>query len=435
MGITVFPAASGGASYSSQPLVVTSAVLADGVLTSASNTVSITANGSAVTLFASQACCFTINGVDYVVPANTPTATQAIPSGTYTVTVTVPYVITSNFAAISGFTPGFACGGLANSNNGSSTIWIYACAASTTTGYISTNNASTWTTMTVPSTATVYGAAYHNGYFVLYPNANYAWYSTNGTSWTQTATFSGGYSTTIGVGGGYFFFGGQSVQTFTFFQAGSFTTPYKTDVGTADTINGNIAYYRGQFKAIGASYTYTGAPIPYSLNQVSGVPVGGGSNTMAAGDAYYPMTTSGLEYEYAGSGAIPNTGIWMTYSGTNVYSNYNWNEGTQSNSNTGWVTSTSPISGNSISYVRGIFLIFGNSSTNAFAWSYNGITWTSGTTTAGAFGYPYVSYGGGQWITGSSTASKPLQSMVGPQTGSAGNPINFAIYQGTNNPH
>jgi len=100
MGITVFPAASGGTSYSSQPPASASKVLLDGQLVTASSiTTSVTGTGAPWLLYANGATAtITIAGTPYTVAAGSTVGTSAY-TGSQSVTITnasVPATFSDN---------------------------------------------------------------------------------------------------------------------------------------------------------------------------------------------------------------------------------------------------------------------------------------------------------------------------------------------------
>ena len=89
MGVNVFPAASGGASYSSQPPASASKVLLDGQLVTASSiTTTVTGTGAPWLLYANGAgtTTFTIGSDTYTVPVGSTVGTSAY-TGSQSVTV------------------------------------------------------------------------------------------------------------------------------------------------------------------------------------------------------------------------------------------------------------------------------------------------------------------------------------------------------------
>ena len=161
MGVNVFPAASGGASYSSQPPASASSVLLDGQLVTASSfSTSVTGTGAPWLLYANGAgtTTITIAGTPYTVTAGSTVGTSAY-TGSQSVGVTTTATAPSTFTAST----------MPSSSNWASVTYgngyFVAVAYSTTAAAYSTNGI-TWTASTMPSSLYWGAVTYGNGYFV-----------------------------------------------------------------------------------------------------------------------------------------------------------------------------------------------------------------------------------------------------------------------------
>ena len=202
MGVNVFPAASGGASYSSQPPASASSVLLDGQLVTASSiTTSVTGTGAPWLLYANGAgsTTITIAGTNYIVPAGSTVGTSAY-TGSKSVTVSTTIIPPATFAA-SIMPSSSAWSGLAYGLLSSTPTYVAVASGTTNAAY--STNATTWTASTMPSTNQWTAIAFGNGYFVAVGVGKGA-YSTNGITWTTFTSLNSNTYGTITFGNSYF---------------------------------------------------------------------------------------------------------------------------------------------------------------------------------------------------------------------------------------
>ena len=247
MGVNVFPAASGGASYSSQPPASASSVLLDGQLVTASSiSTSVTGTGAPWLLYANGAGTTTITvGSDtYSVPAGSIVGTSAY-TGSQSVSVAAPV----NTAFTASTMPSASSWQSVAYGNG---YFVAVQNSGTTAGAYSTDGIS-WTASTMPSGGSTAGwnaVGYGNGYFVAVAYGTTAGaYSTNGTSWTASTMPSSSNWYGVTYGNGYYVAVQSSGTT-----AGASSTNGTT--WTARTMPSASQWWGVTYGLVGATPTY-----------------------------------------------------------------------------------------------------------------------------------------------------------------------------------
>jgi len=361
MGLQVFPAPSGGSSYSSQPPASASSVLLDGQLVnSLSTSTSVTGTGAPWILYANGGgpTTITIAGTPYTIPAGSTVGTSAY-TGSQSVTVTAP--LNTTFTSSTMPSSGWYC---VTYGNG----YFVAVAPFTTANAYSTNGI-TWSASTLPSADFWYGITYGNGYFVaIATGTTAAAYSTNGTTWTaSTMPSSAGWTAvTYGLVG--------ATPTYVAVANGPTTAAASSTNGTTWTARtmpsssnwSGVTYGNGYFVAI-ATGTTAGA---YSTNGTTWT-----ATTMPSSSNWY-STAYGL---------IGATNYYVAVA-------YNTTAGAYSTNGTSWTASTMPNNNwQSVTYGNGKFVAVAYGTT-AGAYSTNGTTWTA-TTMPSNTAWQSVTYG------------------------------------------
>lgn len=413
MGVNVFPAASSGSSYISQPPVATATALASGVLTSASTTISVTGNGTGATLITSAPAIVTINGVEYATQANTPLQTQGF-TGAQTVKIAQPYAIGTWTAITTGLS--LTCGGIASNNNNTWVYMIWNGGTTQTTFYYSTDNGSTWSSGTLPSAATFSNNSviYGGGYFVaIGGNSTTGYYSTNGTSWTSFAlpSATGGVNNVL-YGNGTFVWSGSGTQTIGYMSTSS--------MGTVSTsLAPNSGYYRlGTY--------YNGYFMMYDIvssNFISSSGTLSSTGWQTTTSITSPGTYSIISSPTAMVGSSSNTTLQINTSYRPYFINGVYNYGIAT-------ATTSPIGVDGLAYGGGIWIGGNTAATATYIYSRNESirTWTSAAT-PNAYARTAIAYSNGQFIAAGNAQAGIFKMTLSP--GTASQPINFGIYNST----
>lgn len=407
MPITVFPAPSGGTSYSSQPPASASSVLLDGQLVTASSiTTSVTGTGAPWLLYAngSSTTTFTVGANNYTVTAGSTVGTSAF-TGSQSVSVSTTAPAPTPFTSMTMPDSTVAWGDVTYGSGkfvatGSNVL------TSTFLGGYSTNGISWSLTGTLPNYSTSFwrGLSNGNGTFITLGGngggiTTYGVYSTNGTSWTQM-TLPGSYITynksaygTIS-GTGYF----------VIISSGSTAGGYSTNgyTWTASTMPSSqywasVTYGNGTFVAVALS-----ANGAYSTNGTSWT-----TNT---------MNSTAVNWTAIGYG----NGIFVAAATNSTTGGYSSNGVTFSA-----MTMPSASGWNSISYGGGYFVAVQSSGTTAFAYSTNGTTWTTGTMPSSDY-WNGSAYGNGTFVAlnaNSNNATSAYFKLIP-------NPVAYGIYNG-----
>ena len=380
MGSQTFPipTTGSGVSYSTYLPPTASKVLVDGQLISSSFSTTVTGNGGIAYLYTNyNSSSVQIGSNTYSASPGNPIITSTFSGSTsFTINALLPSGVNptaSNFTAQT-FPFGVSNGyGNQPASNGSGT-WVYlpqVRASATTSGYISTNNGTTWTTMTMPSSAYYSSLAYGNGKWVALNGSNTIFYSTNGTTWSTT-TFSNGrsyayvaFGVASGNGTGYFVTSNNQGST-------PYTMPYSTDgvtwnfgVQVGSNFSWSACAYSNGCWVVGdgspTSYYTTNPSSSWSSFSLYTTP---NPPNFAYGNGKWVTLNNGSSNGQYVNGSVPN-GTWAAMSVAAAYAWYN------------------VIFGNG--YFIGLANGAGNS-TSAYMYSPNGTTWTL-VTLPGTLGY------------------------------------------------
>jgi len=457
MGVNVFPAASGGASYSSQPPANTSSVLLDGQLnTTTPFTTTITGTGSSAFIYVNTSSIdpvkVTVGGVDYYCTPNTLTQTAAI-SGSTSVTINPSYSVNRPVTYLAPLQNNWQWGAVGSSVF----VMIPIYDTGTTATCIYGSNSSPFTTQasgTMASTSNWSSVTWDGTYFVAIGGGGGASstvtnYSTNGSTWTATSTLQGGQPWAASASGTI------GATTYTIAVAGfnsanptfNYTTNHGvnwTSISTPVSAYWNgIAFGNGKFVALGSynaanSFSNNGV---YSTNGTTWtamtMPLNSQWNSITYGNGVF-MATTGIPGQNIATGsncAISTDGINWTIPGGSMLGSY---QGlvSQFGSNYGQPA-----------YGAGYFFVIGQgngSYPNNAGWAYytanNGKTFTIA---PGASGYGY-----GNMICVTDSSNRPnFIALPGGQYNApnGGNysvyfqltnvPMSFGIYNGSTSTH
>ena len=414
MGQSTYPTPSAGASYSSQPPANASSVLLDGQLVSSgSYSSTITATGAPLYLYANGAggATFTIGTDNYTVTAGSTVGTSAY-SGSKSVTVAASITGTPSSWTTSTITGG--------SNSPKQAIYgasTWVLLTTSTTGLYSTNNGSSWSTMTLPG-AYLWRGSFGNGYFVIVNPVNSTTaYSTNGITWTSGGNLPFSYSNTNTAYG---------TNGFVCFYYGSTSGAISTNNGTSwssITLPSSL-YWDGITYGNGYYVGFGGWPSS-SYNASTGVYSNNGTTWTSMS---LPSSSQWGECAYGNGTYVV---ISQVNTGTAAYS---------TNATT-WTSTTLPFNGlsnytaNSIAYGAGYFVVTAQNATTPCkgCYSTNGSTWTltnmnSSSALTYAIGYGNLTFiavstfnGSGAYAS-SYSFNQPL-------------PVAFGIYNGPTTTH
>ena len=414
MGVNVFPAASGGASYSSQPPASASSVLLDGQLVTASSiSTSVTGTGAPWLLYANGAgtTTITIAGTPYTVTAGSTVGTSALTgskSVTIATTTTTPAPTTFSSSTMASSRTWYAVAyGLISSTN------YYVAVSENGSSYSSySTDGTTWTDATMVGFYYWFGITFGNGYFIAIAQfdntisaTNVSAYSTNGTTWTASTM-----PTTKNWGGvAYGLI--SSTNYYVAIANGSTVGAYSTNgtSWTSTTFSSSalttIGFGNGYFIALGAGAT------SYSTN----------GTTWTAGSAAQNQVWNGIAY-----GLIGATGYYVAVGGA-ASSNAAVNTAMYSTNGTTWFLSTMPSTSKwqSVAYGNGYFVAIQNSSTTAAAYSSNGTTWTASTVPVSTL-WGGLTYGAGKFVAVSQNSTNSAYVNVPTLI----NPVAYGIYNG-----
>jgi len=405
MGVNVFPAASGGASYSSQPPASASSVLLDGQLVTASSiSTSVTGTGAPWLLYANGAgtTTFTVGSDTYSVPAGLTVGTSAY-TGSKSVSVATTYTPPASFTA-STFSSGANWFGICYGNG----LFVAVGGTGSTNYGAYSSNGKTWTASTMPSSSSWYAVTYGNGYFVaVAANTTAGAYSTNGTTWTASTMPSAAQW--------------QSV-TYGLIGATNYYVAIAGNLGTAAAYSTN-------------GTTWTSSSLPSSLYWAT-ITFGNGYFVAVASAASGFVTTTVSAYSSNGttwtSSTLPSSQYWfgtayglVGSTSTFVAVAQSTTAGAYSTNGTSWTASTMPSSAtwNNVAYGNGYFVAVAGG-TSAGAYSTNGTTWTALTMPSSSSWYG-IAYGNGVFA-----ATTVSGGTAGAYYSFSPLPVAYGIYNG-----
>jgi hypothetical protein len=209
------------------------------------------------------------------------------------------------------------------------------------------DNGTSWTAATMPSSASWSSVTYGNGKFVAvsYYGSTAAAYSSDGITWTAATLPSRAWWKSVTYGNGKF-------VAVTYDNAAS---AYSTD---------------------GITWV-AAAALPSSADWKS-VTYGNGKFVAVAGSTASAYSSDGITWTAA---TLPSSASWysVTYGGGKfVAISASGNKAAYSSDGTSWTATTYPITGNSVTYGNGKFVTFASSGAES-AYSSDGITWTAAT--------------------------------------------------------
>jgi len=419
------PVSSSSSSYSTVPPTNASSVLVDGQLVTANSySTTITGTGNPIYLYANgNNATVTLSGSTYTVNSGTNVVTGTI-SGATTIIVnallpSTPPSGTYTMASFPGSTPIFQYGN-PPAGNGSGT-WIALPTLITgigadNIGYISTNNGVSWSTVTLPTTATFTGLAYGAGLWVGTTGTPNFIYSSNGTSWTLSSFgtipgFSASVSgSNISYNNGYFVvpcaYSSGTFRNIMPWSTNGTTWNYTvsgTGAGASMPVYGNGYWLSGS--SLSSVFNYTTNPSTTQW-QAGGI-IGSTPNPANAcyGNGVWVSLINGSSIGYYVASGVAPTGTWSSMSMPFSIAWYG------------------------AIYGNGYFVALANA-TNSAAYSTNGITWTS-------FSFPgsqgYITAGNGAYNNNtflvtmtSGTAQLPYNYLL---------PVTFGVYNGPTTTH